>query len=155
MIKLDYLLPADELSKVEARDLRQVTAAELDYYLFRGNIYFTVDGNNFDADWGWVPIIEFASQLFLLTKRLPKTFAETFEFTESGETIGLSLAQEIVTISPSYVTASATAVYPELQTETTMFVQRVLQEFSDAFPALLENPEFLERSRITGLRDGS
>lgn len=151
MITLDYLLAQDEVRTLDATDLTHATAAELDYYLFRGDIYFRIDDQVFDASWGWVPIIEFATQLHILGRRLVEKGSETVEFTESEATINLRLADGKVVVSSSYSLGTAEVDYFEFTKETERFLRSVLTDFARSYPSLLQNPNFVSRGKTVGL----
>lgn len=63
MIFLNYNLHPAEVKRITDRDVISATHDTLDYYLFCGDIYFQINGGNFDALWGWIPVIDFAMKL--------------------------------------------------------------------------------------------
>ena len=61
MIKLDYKI--DETDLTADGDLSSSSIdsdTKLHYYAFYGDITFIVDGADFSAKWGWVPVLDFA-----------------------------------------------------------------------------------------------
>jgi len=59
MITLDYRLsplPGDRTD----RELVSASESELRYSLFLGDVVFRVGDADFSANWGWVPVLDFA-----------------------------------------------------------------------------------------------
>jgi len=94
-IRLDYSL-AQSKPGVRAAAATTVTDTDLRYYLFPGDVAFVVGACDFSTNWGWVPILDFASALLWLLDDLDESGPRHFEFTESDATIDFRLSDEIV-----------------------------------------------------------
>jgi hypothetical protein len=145
MVSLDYNLEPLEVSKLEGVNLTTATATDLDYYLFCGSVFFQIDGIRFDADWGWIPILDFATQLFLIVSEINDGEVRTLEFTESEATIEFQRAGSDIEVSAEYASAMAKVSHHELQQGATAFFRRVLDDLLSRWPQLAANPFFKER----------
>lgn len=124
-------------------DLSRADESVLLYSSFLGDVVFAVDDTDFSARWGWIPILDFARNFFLVVKELPNESQFSYEFTESDAAINLRMADDEVIVSATYVSGTARISYEELLSQTHAFVNRILKEFGAAYPLLKENPIFL------------
>lgn len=145
MIILDYKLDSEELKKLKNLDLSQITSTDLDYYLFRGDIFFRTDSENLDAPWGWVSIIDFSTHLYLISCEIKDNEQRVFDFNESEATIKFQRIGEYIYVKPSYVPRKAKTTVFELKQASMNFFKRVLSEISNEYPQLLKNQFFIER----------
>ena len=60
MIKLEYGLDPSWDRTPADRDLSTADDSELHYDLFLGDVVIQIDGVDFSARWGWVPVLDFA-----------------------------------------------------------------------------------------------
>lgn len=148
MIILDYKLNESELPRIKKFNLSEVTASDLDYYLFCGNIFFKIGGKNFDALWNWIPVIDFATQLYLISTNLIVGQCKSLYFTESEATIKFCRKENIISVAPSYVFENAEIDCSELQEASKEFLGNILESLSTSYPQLLENAPFLERLNL-------
>ena len=148
MITLNYLISPDEELKLKQVTLANITASDLDYYLFRGDIIFRVDEKRLDTEWGWVPVVEFATQLFLILTKIVDGEERFLEFTESEATIRFLRHKEIVDLEASYVDVYVSVDQSELRSASIEFFGRILEDISAKYPDLSKNPSFRERQKL-------
>ena len=148
MVILDYNLRNSELSRLQTVNWRNVDETDLDYYLFKGDILFRVDNANFDAGWGWIPILDFATQIFKIVAELKMVERNAFEFTESDAAIKFELRRNLVVISSNYSPDEGKINYEELHISVSGFLHRVLTELGTHFPELRKNQYFLSRVEL-------
>jgi hypothetical protein len=148
MITLDYSLDPSEMAKINAADLTSATQTDLDYYLFCGSIVFRIDGKTFDAQWEWIPILDFATQLFMIACEINDGASRTLEFTESEATIAFRRHGSEIQISADYASGIAEASLQELQQAATAFLRRVLNDLRARWPQIADNVFFKEREGL-------
>jgi hypothetical protein len=148
MIILNYEYNLKEIKKLSNIDLSIISSTDIDYYLFCGNIIFRVNDRNFDALWGWIPIIDFATNLFLILSKIKEGESEIYYFTESEATIKFHRKDGSIMINPSYCLFEEKVVYEEMKATTHQFLKRVLTETSVQFPQLSKNSVFIERLEL-------
>ena len=148
-ISLDYRLSPTWNRETAKADLSSVDASDLHYRLFLGDIEFLIDGADFSARWGWVPVLGFAAALRSIVRSLPETQEELFEFSESDATLRFVHRDNTVWISSSYSQGriGADVSYAELRVAATAFLEAMLGDLYGAHPELKSNPEMemLER----------
>jgi hypothetical protein len=142
MITLDFKLSA-EWQPYDI-DLRTTDALELRYDAFPGDVVFTVDEHDFSAQWGWVPVLDFALALRTVAERIEKSEHELFEFTESGATIDFRRRGALITIGASYSQDIATVTHIEWAAATTDFLAQVVTRLAQDHPAVGQNEYFAE-----------
>ena len=127
MITLDYWLDPRWNRENESVDLASADEGALCYDVLLGDVIFIVNEADFSAKWGWVPIVDFAACLRRVVFELKegRSAEETFEFTESDDTIWFKREGSEVNISTSYATGEARVALDELKTSVDYFVQRV------------------------------
>src|SRR3990172_1056919 len=136
MIVLDYRLEPAELRKLDGRDLGALTTTQLDYYLFCGSIIFRIEGVTFDAIWGWVPVMDFATQLFEISCDVKSGETRRLEFTESDAALSFSRLGEQVAVHANYSTGAARVPVQELKIAAKKFLSRVVTDFATKWPEL-------------------
>lgn len=118
----------------ERQDPHLLEGADLEdllYKYFLGDIYFTIDDAQFDADWDWVPIVDFAICLRAVSKNLSKSGGgskETFEFTESEAAIDFRRIDDEIEVSTNYASGTGTAQLTEFDEVTKRFARQVYRE---------------------------
>lgn len=142
MIKLDYSLDPSWERKLAEIDLRSVGRDELHYDLFLGHVTFQIDGHDFSASWGWVPVLDFAVCLKTIVEGLAIGRSEAFEFTESDAKLQFERRDDSVHLSANYVPDLAEVAYDELLTEVRAFAARVIEELARLYPPLIANQAF-------------
>jgi hypothetical protein len=139
MITLDYRLsplPGDRAD----RDLAAATEGELRYSLFTGDVVFRIDDADFSANWGWVPVLDFALGLEFVTLELWRGEEEAeFDFTESESTIRFRRDGRDVFISASYAPHRAVTHLDDLIGAVRAFRKRVVDDLSSIHPQLRVN----------------
>lgn len=152
MITLDYNLDPSEIPVVDAKDLASATHTDLDYYLFCGSVVFRIDGTSFDAQWGWIPIFDFATQLFLIVCQIKDAEVRTLEFTESEATIEFRRQGSKIQVSAEYASATAEAPLQDLRQTASAFFRSVLDDVSSRWPQITDNPFYSERRELLKTR---
>jgi len=101
MINIDYALSSTQL---KIRDLAEMDIASLRYRALIGDIVLNVNGQDFSARWGWVPILDFDLSLLQIQKELKESPDAMclFEFTESEATLSFARDGDQVVIGASY-----------------------------------------------------
>jgi hypothetical protein len=99
---LDYRL--SEKWDEDSTDLSTVTETDLRYYVAPGDVVLQADQTDLSANWGWIPLIDFALALREIAAALAavEEGSETFEFTESEATLKFERQGQEVAISGSY-----------------------------------------------------
>jgi hypothetical protein len=146
MITLDYQLDSIEAARIREDDLLAATDPDLDYYLFCGDIFFRVDDVEFDAAWGWVPVINFSYSLCDIIFKIKPGEERQLEFTESESLIGFVRRLARIEISASYATGRAEVDIAELKQAAGRFAIAVFNDLSKRWPTLLQNEAFNKRS---------
>src|SRR6266571_24719 len=71
MLQLEYLLGGTPGQRREDRiDLAAAPGVELLYSCFVGNVQLVVGGADLSANFGWIPLLNFANNLDLILRRL-------------------------------------------------------------------------------------
>ena len=115
MIFLDYNLDLGLAKQITDRDIISANHSALDYDLFCGDIYFRIDGANFDAVWNWIPVIQFSTELAKICCTLQNGETAEFEFTESDDKIWFSRTKEVIDVSSDYSNAHAQTSLAEIR----------------------------------------
>jgi hypothetical protein len=148
MVTLDYSFDPKELDKLTTFDFGQLTLTDLDFYLFCGNILFSVDGVSFDAAWEWIPILNFCVRMNLVLADLNIQGRALLEFTENEATILFQMDNASVTITADYAHASARAGLQQLRDAVKDFSARLIHDLAERCPVLLTKSVFQERLDI-------
>ena len=149
MITLDYRLsplPGDRAD----RELVSASESELRYSLFLGDVVFRVDDADFSANWGWVPVLDFALGLEHAVRELLQGKEEAeFEFTESDSAIRFQRDEGDVFVSASYAPQRAVVNLEDLVKAVRVFRKRVVDDLS------LIHPQLRMNSTMRNLIDGT
>ena len=144
MVVLDYQIAARSPEKSGKANLLEATQDELHYSLFLGDVSFRIDGADFSAPWGWVPILDFAVAVAGVVCSLKDGDDEAFEFTESEALIRFRRQGDRVAVAAEYVDASALVLHRDLKAAVTEFKTRVISDLMSAYPELAQNSAFLK-----------
>lgn len=140
MITLDYKLsplPGDGTN----RALVSASESELRYSLFPGDVVFKVGDADFSANWGWVPVLDFALGLESGASELLQGKEEVeFEFTESDSAIRFQRDEGDIFISASYAPHRAVVNLEDLVKAVRGFRKRLVNDLSLIHPELRMNP---------------
>lgn len=127
------------------RDLANVSRGDLHYHYFAGDITFRVDGADFSTqNWGWVTVLDFAVALRTVVAALEPGGAEEFEFTENDDRIRFRRTGDVVQVSATYVTDTASVDHTALLQAAEAFLDGLATRLIDAHPRLMLNPAFLQ-----------
>ncbi len=108
---LDYRL--SEKWDKDSTDLSTVTETDLRYYVAPGDIILRAEQTDLSANWGWIPLIDFALALREIAEALAiADGSETFEFTESEATLEFKRQGQKVAISGSYAPGEVIVALP-------------------------------------------
>jgi hypothetical protein len=138
-VTLDYRLDPAWGRHWEDLDLRAADEMTLRYRCFLGDVLFAINGVDFSARWGWVPVLDFALSMRTIVGGLGAVGEETFEFTESEATIDFTRTDGGVRIDADYTSTVADVQYVELSLEAERFLARVIKELMSDHPELGEN----------------
>jgi hypothetical protein len=120
--------------------LRAATDSELRYDLFLGNVVFRIGDADFSADWGWVPVLDFALGLeHAIGELLRGRRIVEFEFTESERVIQFQRQNDDIVVSASYAPYGADIALGELADAMRSFRKQVIEDLSSRYPALRMN----------------
>lgn len=121
-----------------------VTKEDFRYYLFFGDIKFTIDDADFSTkEWRWVPVLDFALCAHAIVSSLEVHGEQVFEYTESEATITFQRPDEsTVQVSASYVPDIAVVSYVELRAACASFLETMSAELLDRHPELGRNEHF-------------
>lgn len=112
--------------------LRDACVEDIFYEYFLGDIYISVAGARFDADWGWVPIIDFGICLRAIAKVLCEgenhSELETFEFTESDAALHFLRQGREIRVSSNYSSEIGKVSLKEFDLATKQLAQRLYEE---------------------------
>ena len=146
MINLDYQLSPSWNRNADSPDFSTLDATDLRYSVIMGDITMVVNGKDFSAPWGWIPIIDFAASLQHVSAELSQDASvETeFEFTESEATIHFKRLDDSISISASYAPSTAQISLTEFTNAVARFSAKVADELPQRYPSLLKNQAFVE-----------
>jgi hypothetical protein len=149
MITLDYKLSSPPGDRTD-RELVSASESELRYSLFLGDVVFRVGDADFSANWGWVPVLDFALGLEHAARELLQGKEEAeFEFTESDSAIRFQRDDGDVFISASYAPHRTVANLEDLVKAVRAFRKRVVDDLS------LIHPQLRMNSTMRNLVEGS
>ena len=140
MIELAYNLSSSWNAKVQRVDWANADEMTLRYRAFLGDQVFIVNGSDFSAKWGWVPILDFAAGLVAATRGLAAGVTElVFEFTDSDAHLQFNRQGSNTLVTSSYNNAIATVPTNELLQAANSYAERVLRDAISLNPALKAN----------------
>lgn len=138
-VEIGYRLSPPWSAGKATLDLASADEAQLRYYAFPGDQILRIDGADFSAIWGWVPLLDFAAVLVDAVAQAAAGKDEEILFTENEARIVLRADGEAVAVSCSYADAVATIGRAELARAAEAYAARLLDELSAQFPALRSN----------------
>jgi hypothetical protein len=140
VIELSYNLSSSWNAKAQDVDWAGADETTLRYRVFLGDQVFVVNGADFSAKWGWIPLLDFAAGLVAVTRGLAAGETElAFDFTESDAHLQFNRQGSNTLITSSYNNATATIPTNELERAATSFAERVLRDAMSRYPALKAN----------------
>ena len=142
-MQLDYRL--SEKWDEDSTDLSTVAETDLRYYVAPGDIILRSEQTDLSANWGWIPLIDFALALREISEALAVAEGdETFEFTESEATLEFRRRGQEVKISGSYAPGEVIVPLPVFTKQVSEFAQRLDAELLAKRPELGRNPVYQE-----------
>jgi hypothetical protein len=145
---LDYRL--SEKWDEDSTALSTVTETDLRYYVAPGDVVLRADQMDLSANWGWIPLIDFALALREIAEALAvEEGSETFEFTESEATLKFERQGQEVAISGSYAPGVVRVPLPVFKDQVREFAQRLDAELLAKRPELGRNPVY-QKFKLSG-----
>jgi len=124
-------------------DLATVEETDLRYYVAPGDVMLRGGQADLSANWGWIPLIDFALALLEIADALSAAEgSETFEFTESEATLQFDRVGEEVTITSSFAPGEIRTPLPEFRNQVDDFARRLDKALLQRHPELELNPEY-------------
>jgi hypothetical protein len=140
-MRLDFRISedwSDELS-----DLGTAEETDLRYYVAPGDVVLGSDQTDLSANWGWIPLIDFALALREIAEALSESEgSETFEFTESEATLQFDRIGDEIVITSSYAPGELRAPFSVFQSQVDEFARRLNKELLQKHPELELNPDY-------------
>jgi hypothetical protein len=115
---------------------------DLLYYCFNGDIILRQEKVDLSAQWGWVPILDFAIGLDSVMHALSKNDAADLDFTESDERLRFERVSDLIHITATYAPGVIQVSLIELRQQVQQFVRKVFIQLGLQFPGLQLNPDF-------------
>jgi hypothetical protein len=141
MIELSYSLSSSWNERASGVDWARADETTLRYKVFLGDQLFIVNGVDFSAKWGWVPLLDFAACLVKITEELENGHSEqVFEFTESDAQLQFNRQGDSVLITSNYSNGRATVQMSELKAAANSYAERVLSDAMSLHQGLRANP---------------
>ncbi len=129
-------------------DWANLTAAELRYHAFQGDIEFAIDCTDFSARFSWIPAFDFALSFCHAMRFLEDQ--EQIDFTESADVINLVVVHDRVLVSASYCNGVAEAPRRELLQTADEFLRDLVDKYVTRYPGLQYSADFRKQLRGVG-----
>jgi hypothetical protein len=143
MLTLEYRVDLSWNRPLKDFDWQRASVTDIRWKALQGDVMLHDESSNFDADWGWIPLVDFAVVLTEIVRNLKDTHDEPFEFTESDEEIRFHLVGDTVTITASYSDDDPMEIdYRTLRKAVRDFWVNVRTRAEADLPGLVENPEY-------------
>ncbi|MBV8814898.1 MAG: hypothetical protein JO271_10435 [Verrucomicrobia bacterium] len=137
-MRLDY-----HLTQPGTGNWSSATEEDLRYRMALGDLIFQTGGHDFDAVWGWIPLIDLAASFATIVGKLERVAgAEIFEFTESDAWIRFEREGQAVTITTSYQPGAAKIPVSELKAKVREFQEKLKTELTSRYPEAKNNQHF-------------
>jgi hypothetical protein len=141
VMRLDFRISGDWSD--ELSDLGTAEETDLRYYVAPGDVVLSIDQTDLSANWGWIPLIDFALALREITEALSESEgSETFEFTESEATLQFDRIGDEIVITSSYAPGELRAPFSIFQNQVDAFARRLNKELLQKHPELELNPDY-------------
>ena len=143
MISIAFQKSVSWSQHLDRANLSVADEVALRYDLFLGDIHFEIDGQDFSAKWGWIPVIDFAASLLSIASQLEKgNTALEFEFTESNAKIYFQRENGNVRLTSTFVSSSASVAVAEFNSAVRRFAAQIREELLKEAPQLSTNAAF-------------
>lgn len=131
MFKINFLLVPD----IQEFDLLNMDETQMRYAIFVGSVTLEADESSINLNWGWIPLIDFAISLDLISKQLARlnNAKETFEFTESDDKLFFEREEDMLSISTSFSHEILKVDFEQFIYEVKIFCNRVFAECQDVY----------------------
>jgi hypothetical protein len=150
LLKLDYILVELRMGEAE-RSLADANADDFGFELFLGDIRFSSETANFDTDWKWIPLFDFATAFADIAGKLEHDDKATFTFTESEAVITFARRADRLNITASYAPGTIECSRRELKKATEDLLARLSKELASRYPELKTNDYFKHKLREYGI----
>jgi hypothetical protein len=138
---LDYRL--SEKWDEDSTHLSTVSETDLRYYVAPGDIVLRTDETDLSANWGWIPLIDFALALREIAEALALSDGtESYEFTESEATLEFKRRGHEVAISGSYAPGEVIVPLTVFREQVRKLARRLDAELLAKRPELGKNPVY-------------
>lgn len=138
MMKIDYRL--NTRKQINNKKLSNI---QLRYHCFLGDIVFGNETCDLSTAWGWVPVWDFMLAISYISKTLPYTTSQKFEFTESNSVIYFQYKNGNVKISSNYHNCSFSVPHRELVSNTIEVTKELALDIEGFFPRIARTEEFI------------
>jgi hypothetical protein len=141
LISIGYHINPKSFEKAKSVSLDTIDAMSLHYDYFLGDILFRVGEHNLDADWGWVPVLDFAICMRKIVHLLDAGKPQVFEFTESDAYIKMEREGSRVVLYTNYKLGSPSVPvsYHKLDSAVEHFYKDLIAYLTKEFPTLKKN----------------
>jgi len=140
-MRMDFRLSEDW--NQDFADMATVEETDLRYYVAQGDVVLGTDQTDLSADWGWIPLVDFALALREIAEALSESEgSETFEFTESEATLQFDRVGDKVVITSSYTPGEVTVPFSDFRKQVDEFARRLDKELLRRHPELGLNPDY-------------
>ena len=138
-IEIDFRLTPSWNSRTRQVDLASAGEEVLRYEAFLGDVILRIDGIDFSAQWGWVPVLDFAMGMENVLADLLDKGRSVFEFTESANELRFAKEGDVIHVSGTYVNGQASMRLEEFQSAVSRFSERVRDRLCREWPELRTN----------------
>jgi hypothetical protein len=144
VLQIDYVLSDEWNDTLDPKSFEDMSEIDLRYSMALGNLILVVNGLDFSAPWGWIPMVDMAVALSDIRDALSgdQSALETFEFTENEASISFQKVGDAVQIAASYVPGKESIPFPELDERVREFRDKVFREATVRFRSLEKNEAF-------------
>jgi hypothetical protein len=140
-MRMDFRLSEDW--DEDLADLATAEETDLRYYVAPGDVVLCTDQTDLSANWGWIPLVDFALALREIADALSEAEgSETFEFTESEATLQFDRVGDQVVITSSYAPGELTLPLSVFRDQVDEFARRLNKELLQKHPELELNPDY-------------
>ena len=140
-MRIDFRLSEDW--DEDFADMATVEETDLRYYVAQGDVVLGTDQTDLSANWGWIPLVDFALALREIADALSEAEgSETFEFTESEAALQFDRVGDEVVITSSYTPGEVTVPFSDFRKQVDEFAQRLDKELLQRHPELGLNPDY-------------
>jgi hypothetical protein len=149
-MRIDFRLSEDW--NEDSANLATAEETDLRYYVAPGDVVLSTDQTDLSANWGWIPLIDFALALREIADALSEAEGgETFEFTESEATLQFDRIGDKVVITSSYAPGEIAVPLLVFSDQVNEFARRLDKELLQKHQELEMNPDY-QRLKLSASR---